>query len=285
MPERLPVVSDMMKELDAPLEQDLSYVESSTDTRLDILVFKSPEGKDDDIREEEDGDVMESESDSPAPRKLAKGPPRMIIDDCQGDYDPNSEPTMDPKAIEVVIGIDMAIRLSSQAREKIKPSNKSSLHDPFSATKTSNSLCFVQSCLHLMNVEFETINIPILKIWEPHQLQGAEALLSWITGAAFEGGGFNNAPSEGQAVIDQNGIDRFEAAFEEVWVKTPWATENQAKSREYLQEIQDIIAMGQAYQSKQFESLENNTRDDVDDLMKGYNGFQAMCIDLKQQER
>ncbi|CAG8975833.1 hypothetical protein HYALB_00009413 [Hymenoscyphus albidus] len=386
--ERIPVVSDMMKELDAVLEQDLSYVELMEIIHrhaLGYLGIGSPEGEDDDIGDEEDGDEMESESDSPAPPKLAQGSPRMIIDDCQGkcsmldllhtiprkilkslilntiaydythdpeikqllheenncrsdstgqslgltgrdwaritkfrkayfSYDPNSEPTMDAKAIEVVIGIDMAMRLSSLSRNKVAmdvysqnlQQNGKRLLDfqnrKVFFTKLKERHQFADQTIEQIQAPIYPVlhpklsasyecgirnsqYTPILKIWEPHQLKGAEALLSWITGAAFEDGGFNNAPAGVQSVSDQNGIDRFEAALEEVWVKNPWAMENQSKSGEYLQRFQDIIEMGEYYQSKQLESLENNARDVVDNLVKGYNEFEEMSRDLERQER
>jgi hypothetical protein len=84
-----------------------------------------------------------------------------------------------------------------------------------------------------LKIRFESVCLPIVKLWKPNQLKLAEIMITMLSGSIIWDSGLNEVQPGGKAA--RADPDKFGEALKQIFIHKSWTTANLRKSEEKLQ--------------------------------------------------
>jgi len=107
-------------------------------------------------------------------------------------------------------------------------------HDPLTnMSQSAKSWFLFLSILTAMGILFETVRLPIIKIWEQGQLKMAEILVTMLSGSLLVDGGLNQS-QPGNTTMKGNNDAVYQEAIKQLFIRTKWTAFNIQESRDQL---------------------------------------------------
>ena len=145
-------------------------------------------------------------------------------------------------------------------------------HEPLAdLSRSSHSWALLCSCLKKLKIRFESVCLPIVKVWKPDQLKLAEIMVTMLSGSMIWDGGLNEVQPGGRAARADPG--KFGEALKQIFIHKSWTTDNLNESEKKLQARIEAL---EVYQD--LDNWENGIESTINKSLAEISAIQSLAL-------